>query len=195
MKNLFKMTVVVIALSIVTALNAEAQTTDNNDGKSNNRSGVIMNIGPESGIPIGSLSDRYGWNFGGSVQADIPVWKNQLYVTTTAGLNNLFVKDSYTVNQNDLLMLPVKVGLKFYPVGSLYIQGEAGASFLLNKNESGYDKTASFSYSPSVGYQFAFSKGQYLDADVKFEGNTKFTTNGHANNFIGLRVAYGFGLK
>jgi hypothetical protein len=195
MKNLFKMTAAVIALATVTARHAAAQTTFSNTGKTTTRSGILLSVGPEASIPLGSLGNRYGWNFGSSVQADFPVWNNQLYFTTTAGLNNLFVKNSYTVNQNDLLMLPVKAGLKYYPVGSLYIRGEAGASFLLNKHESGYDKTASFSYSPSVGYQFALAKGQYLDASVKFERNTKFTTNGTANNFVGLRVAYGFGWK
>jgi Outer membrane protein beta-barrel domain len=193
MKTLFKMTLVAIALSTIAAVNAQAQTTDNSTKAT--ATGVILSVGPEAGIPVGSLSDRYAWNFGGSVQADFPIWTNQLYLTTSAGLNSLFVKDNYTVNQNNLLLLPVKAGLRYYPVDRFYIQGEAGASFLFNKNESGYDKTTSFAYSPSVGYQFALAKGQYLDAGVKFEGNTKFTTNGSANNFIGLRLAYSFGLK
>jgi len=189
------MTVVVIAMSAVTALNAGAQTTINTTTKTTDRSGVILSAGPEAGIPLGSLGDRYGWNFGSSVQAAIPVWSNQLYFTTSAGVSNLLFKNSYTANQNDLLLLPVRAGLKYYAVGSLYIQGEAGASFLLNKDQGGYDKTTTFAYSPSIGYQFMLAKGQYLDASVKFEGNTKFTTNGPANNFIGLRLAYSFGLK
>lgn len=182
-------------ISALNTLQANAQSNAENANTSNQRTGIILSIGPDAGFPVGSLNDRFGSTVGGSVKADFPIWNNQLYLTTTAGFNNFFVKNGYQGNQNDLQLLPLKAGLKYYPVKNFYIEGAAGTSFILNKNQSGFDKTASFTYAPSAGYQFALSKGHYLDASLRFEGNTKFITGGDANNFVSFRLAYSFGLK
>jgi hypothetical protein len=36
-------------------------------------------------------------------------------------------------------------------VSNIYVQGEAGAGFLLNKKDLGYTKSTAFIYAPQVG--------------------------------------------
>jgi len=77
-------------------------------------------------------------------------------------------------------------------IGNLYAQGEAGASFVLNKDNAGYTRSSSFVYAPQVGYEFKFAKGNYLHTGVRFESNTGLSNFGNVTNFIGPRAAYGF---
>jgi len=154
-----------------------------------------LSAGPESGVPIGDLSDGYNWNFGGSVQADIPVIQS-LYVTVNAGYNNFFVKNHQTkVPDKNLQLIPVKAGLKYFPVGNIfYVQGEAGVSFLANKSDLGADKSAAFVYAPQIGALVKLADRNYIDVGFRFESNSAFYSGGNTNNFLGLRVAYAFGM-
>jgi hypothetical protein len=95
---------------------------------------------------------------------------------------------------NDLHLIPVKAGLKYFPVKCFYLQGEAGASFLTNKAETGANKSAAFVYAPQVGVLLNTGGRNYIDAGFRFEGNTKFNDGDKTNNFLGLRIAYAFGL-
>jgi hypothetical protein len=141
------------------------------------------------------VNDSYDWSIGGSIQADFPIVKDQLYVTVNGGYQNFFAKKINGVKTGqDLELIPAKAGLKFFIVPSLYIQGEAGATFLANKTDVGATKSTAFVYAPQVGYLFNLGGKNYLDAGVRFEGDTKFTDGGNSNNFLALRLAYSFGL-
>ncbi|MFL9483938.1 hypothetical protein ACI6Q2_14260 [Chitinophagaceae bacterium LWZ2-11] len=190
MKNLIKAGVVTLSLVLGIAVTTNAQTTKNNDGRPK---GILLSVGPDANLPIGNLKDGYDWSLGGSVQADFPVVSNALYVTVNAGYDNFFAKNSIA-NAKDLQLIPVKAGLKFYAYKGLYVQGQAGVSFVGNKTDVGADKSAAFVYSPQIGYLIPLGKSNYLDAGVKFESNTKFSDNGTNSNFFGLRVAYAFSL-
>lgn len=184
MKTTIKISTFIVAVLTLVSFSVKAQE----------RTGIRLSVGPEFGLPVGNFGDFYDWSFGGSVQADFPIINNDLYVTLNAGFNNFFAKDIKGVAGEDLQLIPVKAGLKYFPVGNFYVQGEAGASFITNKDDIGATKSAAFVYAPQVGYQFNLGGKSYIDAGVRFEGNTKFTDNGSSNNFFGLRVAYGFGL-
>ncbi len=190
-----------IALSIFTLLTTavKAQNTATGSTASSTSttydSGIRLSVGADAAIPLGSLKNNYNWAIGGSVQADFPIVQKQLFVTVNAGYLNFFNKNNNTLNTgSDLELLPVKAGLKYFPITGLYIQGEAGATFLTNKSEVGATKSAAFVYAPQVGYLIPLGGKNYLDAGVRFEGNTKFTDNGTTNNFLALRVAYAFGI-
>jgi hypothetical protein len=194
MKSTLKITTLVLALAGFT-LSAKAQT--NPTSTKTTASGIRYSIGVDAGIPTGKLADNYNWNLGGSLQADIPV-ASQLFVTVNAGYNNIFGKDvtvgATTVKATNIQLLPVKAGLKFFPVQNFYIQGEAGAAFVLNKTKIGADNSTAFIYAPQIGYQFALGGSNYIDAGVRYEASTKLisTVNDSKVNFVGLRVAYGF---
>lgn len=199
MKTTFKISALVLAFAGF-ALGAKAQTTSTTSTKTTTSSGIILSVGADAGIPTGNLSNNYSWSLGGSVQADIPVLSNQLFVTVNAGYNNIFGKkniDGTGLDQPNIQLLPVKAGLKYFPVSHFYVQGEAGAAFLLNKSDLvGDDKSAAFLYAPQIGYQFPLGGKSYLDAGVRYEGTTKFSSVYNDKvNFFGLRVAYAFDTK
>lgn len=184
----------VITLSLLFAAVAGTYAQQNNKVTTGTRpSGVLLSVGPEVGLPVGNLKDGFDWSLGGSVQAEMPVVNRSLYVLVNAGYNNFFAKDEL-VNQQDLQLIPVKAGLKFYPYKNLYVQGTAGASFVANKKDAGVDKSAAFVYSPQIGYLIPLGKNNYLDAGVKFESTAKLTDGGSTGNFFGVRVAYGLNL-
>lgn len=198
MKSTLKISALVLALAGL-SLGATAQTTTTTSTSTTTSNGIILSIGVDAGIPTGNLSKGYNWNLGGSVQADIPV-AQQLFVTVNAGYNNIYGKDNAYgtgLTAPNIQLLPVKAGLKYFPVSNFYVQGEAGAAFLLNKSDLGDNKSAAFVYAPQIGYQFALGGKSYLDAGVRYEASTKFDSDvdGSKVNFFGLRVAYAFGIK
>ena len=199
MKTTFKISALVLAFAGF-GLGAKAQTSTPSATKTTTSNGVILSVGVDAGIPTGKLSDAYNFNLGGSVQADIPVIPHQLFVTVNAGYNNIFGKNNIQgtgLDATNIQLLPVKAGLKFFPISNFYIQGEAGAAFALNKSDLGFDKSAAFVYAPQVGVQFPLSGKSYIDAGVRYEASTKFSslTDDSKVNFIGLRVAYAFDTK
>ena len=201
MKRTIKISALVLAFAGM-AFGAQAQTnpTSATTKTSTGSNGIILSVGADAGIPTGSLNSAYNWNLGGSVQADIPVVPNQLFVTVNAGYNNIFGKkniDGTGLDATNIQLLPVKAGLKYYPISHFYVQGEAGAAFALNKSDLGFDNSAAFIYAPQIGYQFPLSGKSYLDAGIRWEGSTKFNSSidNSTINFFGLRVAYAFDTK
>jgi hypothetical protein len=199
MKTTFKISALVLAFAGF-ALGAKAQTTTTTTSKTTGSNGVILSVGVDAGIPTGNLNNTYNWNIGGSVQADIPVIQHQLFVTVNAGYNSIQGKkniDGTGLDATNIQLLPVKAGLKFFPISNFYIQGEAGAAFLLNKSNLNDDKSAAFVYAPQIGYQFPLGGKSYIDAGVRYEGTTKFNSavDNSKVNFVGLRVAYAFDTK
>src|SRR6201992_2111890 len=179
MKTTFKISALVLALAGF-ALGAKAQTsTKSSSTTSTGPNGIVLSVGVDAGIPTGNLNNTYNWNIGGSVQADIPVIPHQLFVTVNAGYNSIQGKnniDGTGFDASNIQLLPVKAGLKFFPISHVYIQGEAGAAFLLNKSDFDNDKSAAFVYAPQVGVQFPLGGKSYIDAGVRYEATTKFNS-------------------
>jgi len=198
MKNSFKISALVLAFAGL-SLGANAQTSTSTSTSTTTSNGVILSVGVDAGIPTGKLSDSYNWNIGGSLQADFPV-APKLFVTVNAGYNSIQGKNNIAgtgLDATNIQLLPVKAGLKYFLVDKFYVQGEAGAAFLLNKSDFDGDKSAAFIYAPQVGYQFALGGKNYIDAGVRYEASTKFDSGVDDSkvNFFGLRVAYAFGTK
>lgn len=197
MKNSFKISALIVAFAGL-AFSAKAQTTTTTTTSSSTttKDGIRYSIGVDAGIPTGDFKNGYKWNLGGSLQADIPV-ASQLFVTVNAGYNNIFGKKDIAgtgVDAPNVQLLPVKAGLKYFVIPNFYVQGEAGAAFLLNKSDFGNDKSTAFVYAPQIGVQFPVSASSFIDAGVRYEATTKYNSD-LANskvNFVGLRVAYGF---
>jgi len=188
MKNLFKISALVLAFGAITySASAQTKTSSSTDN------GVRFSVGVDAGIPTGNLNNLYNWNIGGSAQVDIPL-VSQLDLTVNAGYNSIQGKTIAGLTATNIQLLPVKAGLKFFPVTHFYIQGEAGAAFSLNKKDVGFTNSAAFVYAPQVGYQFALGGSNVLDAGVRYEASTKFNDNfsNSTVNFFALRVAYGF---
>src|SRR5690606_23946744 len=144
MKVLKKMSIAGLLLFSALMFNLNAQTSE--------PPRFNISFGPEIGLPVGDLSDLYDWSSGGSVEAGY-FFNDRLGLTFNTGVYNLFADDSgYILDDKkytkDLQILPVKLGLKYFLIGGLFVQGEAGASFLLNKSDAGYDNSTAFTYAP-----------------------------------------------
>ncbi|WP_040627702.1 hypothetical protein [Mucilaginibacter paludis] len=191
MKTTIKISALALAFAAF-SFGAKAQSTT---ASTTTNSGVRLSVGVDAGIPVGSFNDTHSWTLGGSVQADLPVAK-QLFVTVNAGYDNYFGKSisNTSLNYTDIKLIPVKAGLKYFLVENLYVQGEAGASFLTNKKDLGATKSTLFAYAPQVGVLFPVGGKSFIDAGIRFEGNSALVDNGKSLNLIGLRLAYAFGL-
>lgn len=185
MKQLFKISLILVIMFGPSGVMAQSKSGVPGQG-------VRLSAGVETGVPVGNFANGTKWNIGGSVQADFNVVKRVLFVTANAGYNHFFTENDA---RGDIQLIPVKAGLKYFPVGKFYVQGEAGASFLANKSKIDADKSASFVYAPQVGYLIRLGKSSYLDAGIRFESNSKLYNNGNRANFLGLRVAYAFDTK
>ena len=190
MKNSIKICVVATALFTFSGLHSNAQTSVSKTESYG--SGIRLSVGADAGIPVGSLNTGYNWNLGGSVQGDFPILKDQLYATLNSGYNAIFASSQYNIP--DIHLIPVKAGLKYFIVKQVYIQGEAGVSFLTDKNGLGADKSAVFVYAPQAGVLLNIGGKNYIDAGFRFESNQKFFDGGTTTNFLAIRVAYAFNL-
>lgn len=153
-----------------------------------------ISLGPQLSLPIGGMHDRYQWGLGASIQADIPLIDQLLFVTANLGFSNFYARSSALALVSNLRMLPVKVGFKLFPIDNFYFQASMGAGFLLNKTRAGYDRSTSFIYAPQVGYQFKVAKTDVVDLGINFQRNTRLSAGGSNNSTFGLRIAYGLGL-
>jgi hypothetical protein len=195
MKNLIKM-VPLLAAIMGGTLAVQAQTTTT---VATSPSGIIFSIGADGGITTGSLRDSHKSMVGGSIEADFPV-ADQFYFTANTGYNQFFGVDNVFgtgIQAPDINIIPVKLGLKYFPVSALYLQLEAGAAFITNKSTLGFERTGTFIYAPQVGTQILLGGKNYLDAGVRWEGCTNFTENddNSRGHFFALRLAYAFSSK
>ncbi|WP_114939553.1 hypothetical protein [Mucilaginibacter endophyticus] len=155
-------------------------------------------MGQTLGYPPEVINDLYKWSLGASVQAEFPK-ADRLAVTANVGYNNVFGKsikgNNFNLDVTDIHRSPLKAGLKFYACQNFHVQVDAGASFLLNKNETGYTKTAAFVYAPQISYLFSLSPKSAIDLGVRFESSIRYPDiNGSTIHFFSLRAAYSFGL-
>jgi hypothetical protein len=188
---------VVTALLVSFAFASQAQTpTTGSASPSQPDKEFRLSVGPEATLPLGDFSNAYNWSIGGSVQADIPVISH-LYVTVNAGYQDVLAKSGNEFsNVQNLQLIPLKAGLKYFFLGDLvYVQGQAGATILANKSDAFADKSAGFTYSPQVGVLLKLAPKNYLDAGFYYQSTQSFWNDGPGTlNTLGLRVAYTFGL-
>ncbi|WP_426667418.1 hypothetical protein ACPPVU_15445 [Mucilaginibacter sp. McL0603] len=196
MKNLFKTAALFAAITGITAT-AKAQTGSTSASKEPN--GIIFSVGADGGLATGSFKDSHKSMVGGSIEADFPV-ADQFYFTANTGYNQFFGVNNVFgtgIKAPDINIIPVKLGLKYFPISALYLQLEAGAAFVTNKSTLGFERTGTFIYAPQVGTQIPLGGKNFLDAGVRWEGCTNFTQNNGSSrgHFFALRVAYAFCTK
>lgn len=176
MKNTVK-TIAFLAAITAAAFSAKAQQATTKTQTS--PSGIILSVGADGGITTGELRDSHKSMVGGSLEADIPV-ASQFYFTANTGYNQFFGVDNVFgtgVKAPDINIIPVKLGIKYFPLSALYLQAEAGAAFLTNRSTLGFERTGTFIWAPQVGTRITLGGKNFLDAGVRFEGCTNFTRN------------------
>lgn len=184
-------TLVIATLTILGVSSSSVKAQDISQSASLG-SGIRLDVGTEAARPVGQLSNQYRWSTGVFLQAELPVLRDELYATVKTGYSNIFANNSS--NLSDIKLIPLKAGLKYFPVKNFYVQGEAGVNFITNGSDLANSNKTTFSYGPQVGMLFKVSKHNYIDAGVNYERDNKFYQDGMKSNFVGLKVAYTFGL-
>lgn len=156
------------------AVSSFAQTS-NDGGK--------FSIGVEAGLPVGNISNAFGWVIGGSLKYEQPV-ASDVAVTITAGYSSfqgktITVAPGVSGKVNAVGFIPAKAGLKFNIAEALYGEAQLGAAFNTQKGGATY-----FAYSPGIGYKFSDN----VDLGVRYEG---WSHNGTISQ-IAARLAYSF---
>ncbi len=134
-----------------------------------------LGFGFSAGVPT---EDFYSIALGGDVRLQQDFSTN-LSATLGVGYTNFSVKGN---NTGSVGFIPVKAGIKVFPVQRFYLSGELGAAFGTDDGQ----KTA-FVYAPGVG--IGFNNG--LDLGLRYEG---FAANNSNIGQVALRIAYGFNL-
>lgn len=145
--------------------------------------GPKLGIGADFAFPMGDFGDVMDLGYGGSLLYQHPVAAN-LNLTGSAGYLSFKAKDEF--GGGSFGYVPVKVGARYFVAENFFIGGELGASF---STESG-GKTA-FAYSPGIGIEFPVADKSAIELGARYEG---WSANSTTNSFIGLRLAWNFGL-
>jgi len=146
-------------------------------------SGPKLGIGAEFAFPMGDFGDVFNLGYGGSLQYQHPVAAN-LKLTGSAGYLNFKAKDEF--GGGTAGSIPVKVGARYFVAENFYLGGELGAAFSTEDN----GKTG-FAYSPGIGVEFPVADKSAIELGARYEG---WSYDGGTNSFIGLRLAWNFGL-
>ncbi len=185
MKNLSKFVVSIIFIAAAFfAAGVKAQSAPANTFR--------FDVGAESGIATGAINRNSSTyvGFTGRLQYNI---SQKFALTLTSGYYD-FLSKGYS----SMGMIPVKVGFKYFVSQHFYFSGEAGAGFELSDfgafkhGEYGIPKSTKLIWSPGVGYSV-----KSWDFGLRYENfsSTKtFAGEKNGYGFVGLRVAYGFGL-
>jgi hypothetical protein len=148
-----------------------AQQRSANDLKGFKFSGGLTLAVPTSNLPL--------WSVGAG--ADLLVQYGvirSLAITGDAGFTNLFGRRK---DLNSYTIVPVRAGLRFFPVSKLYLGAKTGVGFLKVKGVAG---ATALAYSIGAGYIF----NKKLDVGVTYDGYSKDGTIG----LMAVRVGYFF---
>ncbi|WP_442588530.1 outer membrane beta-barrel protein [Pedobacter sp. AW31-3R] len=144
--------------------------------------GSKLGIGAEFAFPTGDFGDFTDFGYGGSLQFQTPIVE-KLNFTASAGYLNFKYKDEF--GGGSFGNIPVKAGVNYFLAENFYIGGELGAAF-----GTGDNSNTSFVYTPHIGVEFPVADKSSIDLGARYEA----WSNDGTRRFVGLRLAYNFGL-
>lgn len=159
------------------------------------RGALRLGIGLEAGVPTKNFSN---FLLGGTAKLQYDLAQSTS-LTLTSGYYNLFTKNielsGVKYDGQDIGILPVKLGAKFFIAPNFYIHPEAGVALSVRELQEDklypYNKGAQLDAAAGIGY--ATDAG--IDISLRYEQFFKNDTKNIPNlGFVGLRVAYGWKL-
>lgn len=152
-------------------------------------SGPKLGIGVEFGFPMGDFGDVSDFGVGGSLLYQHPI-ANKLNFTGSAGYLSFTGKEIDfpgigTFKADAAGFIPVKAGLRYFLAENIFVNGEIGAVFGTQDGAG-----TAFAYSPGIGVEFPVADKSALELSGRYEG----WSNDGTVSFLGLRLAYNFGL-
>ncbi|HEX6914089.1 MAG TPA: outer membrane beta-barrel protein [Chitinophagaceae bacterium] len=170
-------------LALIIALGAFGFSASAQNSDEKKTAATTLSVGVEAGLPMGTFGDVSSFGIGGSLKAAIPAGPGA--VTVSAGYMNFSGKDftvgSTTFKASSTYFIPLKAGYRLnLGEGGFNIEPQLGYS--VGKSGGG-----GFTYAGNIGYMI----NNQFDIAARYEGVSK---DGSSLSFIGLRVAYSFGL-
>ena len=123
------------------------------------------------GAPLGDLRNDYRSVFGIEGLAGFAVAES-VYITGTIGFQS-YAPESYNP-YGKITMVPLKAGVRFYPVKNLFLTGNAGIGLL--KDETIDARESRFAYDVGAGLSFSI-----FNASVHYDGWQRKNNNGGSN--------------
>lgn len=160
-----------------------------NAGAQSNDSKFRFGIGIDGLLPVGNFTNTV--NFGLAITPRLQYnVDNKFALTFTSGFYHFFTKKIFITEgfgagssiENDLDIVPVKAGLKYFVLPRIYVAGEVGAGFEVEDGGG----PADLIWSPSLGYA-----SKNWDIGLRYEN---FRGPYSSAGMFGICVAYGFGL-
>jgi hypothetical protein len=151
--------------------------------------GSKLGIGAEFAFPTGQFGNYFDFGYGGSLQFQTPI-ANKLNFTATAGYLSFNGKDNITVGTMtgtipNYGVVPLKVGARYFLLENLYAGGELGVAIATSIGSG-----TGFIYTPNIGIEFPVADKSTIDFGARYE----VFSNNATRRFVGLRLAYNFGL-
>jgi len=163
----------VTAIALFFSTNLSAQTAEPRGDSKDTRLGFGFSIG----IPT---NDDYNIAVGGDLRLQKDFYSN-ISGLLSLGYTNFSRKDD--LGGGSIGYIPLKAGIKIFPVERFYFSGELGAAFGTDEGQG-----TAFVYAPGIGV--GFNKG--IDLGLRYEG---FSQDGANLGQVALRIAYGFNLS
>ncbi len=163
----------VAAVALFLSSNLSAQTTEPSGDSRDTRLGFGVSVG----IPT---NDNYNIAVGGDLRLQKDFYSN-ISGLLSLGYTNFSIKDD--LGGGSVGYIPLKAGVKIFPLERFYFSGELGAAFGTDKGQG-----TAFVYAPGIG--IGFNRG--IDLGLRYEG---LSQNGSNLGQVALRIAYGFNLS
>jgi hypothetical protein len=135
-------------------------------------------------FPTGSFKTTNKAGFSGRLNLDFDLVHKLRWVLVSGSAS--YSGKSYNTNYGysdsygSYLFVPVNVGLKYFFVGDLFVEGQAGVLFSLSEPVKG----VGFNYSPSLGYELGG-----LDFSVRYD---TYNIKGANLSAATVSASYGF---
>jgi len=168
MKKLFFLFALVIIVSKI-------QAQENKPAETGFRFAAGINVG----LPTGDFGDSHSFGIGVEAQPEY-LLSNKLSVYGSAGYTNFFGKKISGFKIDNVGLIPILAGAKFYPAPKFFVGAKAGLGILTGSGDS----ESAFDYQPQVGY-----------SAEKFEVNLGYnalTKDGETLSNLSLSFLYKF---
>jgi hypothetical protein len=167
--------------------------------------GTKLGIGADFAFPNGDMADLYKTGFGGTIEFQQRI-AHKLNFSASAGFLSFKGDDQHFIGNvfftgippRTFSAVPVKVGLRYFLVSDLYIGAETGVAFDVSGhkrfrglNSNSTTSSASFIYTPQIGFEFPVSEKRSIDLSARYE--CWKASDESTKRFTALRLGYNFG--
>jgi hypothetical protein len=170
-----------------------------------------ISAGFSVGATIGPHSGEFPVATGVHLKLELPI-ADQLSFMGTVGYTGYISGNGYSTGYDSdygdyssgelVNFIPVTVGLRYYAVNKLFVQGDVGESFNLNSGNYYTAKKAAILVSPSVGYAVGFGSTRMgLDLSVAYDARLESAGDHNSSgynvgsyNSLVFRLAFRYGL-